>query len=975
MSVDVQQLQSDFARVKKLLALYPGSITLLQTQGDPPESYDIEYHVKGYRPNPDGTASPADRHLIRISLPFGYPHFAPIVKPLSPVFHPDMDPDAVRIADFWEKHPSLPELIVHIGQMISGARYSTREPFNQRAFDWYEEHKSLLPFAELAPRKNDTDDDEAVIEGDAAADGDILFTGFDPAAEQALEDEGTGVHPPAEPPGDDFPIELELENRSTSDTGQGLEDWTAMQESGDFPAEDEGSGEADRTGAVPEEPAVVMEDIFDIDFEPSAGEAAAPGSETPGEGGAPALNVPADSRQGSEPSTLSGAADRTEPEEEIIALDLDTEGSPRSAGTGRAGRQKKGGTEERLSLEELSLELDEDPSRRYGTPARSIAPLIDQKEIFSAKKVLAELEEPEAVADLEEYRQIIADAISRADELYKKADQHEQNGELEKAGIMLDLVANIAIDYPGLEFARNRIRESLMAQGQKKPPPPPAEKKETAAGDRDRKTAEDFTPVRKPRREIRVKLPLKLIAAALVAVVCFVGGALLYRNDADNIRLARQEFETGRRFVQDKDFQPARQAFDRARSALNNILLLHRSAKHDLLARIDSIIDSPAYKEGLRGRVLYDGRYVSIETAKAIDQFMLLADAAETYRQEGHLDRAVESYEQSLAHLEPAGLQEREQEIRQTITALRLQQGLNLAAEAEKTGAWEQAAAAYRQVLELPGAFAAPGHREQVELQLATVSFRREMETGKRAYNASDWQESMAALERARQILTAHPAIAESGEAAELPRMLINSRLFHQLAIARNAFELQQWDRAVAEYAKAVALIDENAALLGNEEAADSKGKIERTTLMTRIAGEQQRLDKALENGALEEAVAHYQVIARLIEGSPFRDDEILGKTLEHARNRATDLEKELLINRRVDWLKQNAARIFREHYPSAKLSELSNPNVSFIRREGNIMIFAMSCTERRQGRAFRLELNYRYDLDTDTWSIYSGKL
>ncbi|HHO47870.1 MAG TPA: hypothetical protein ENN06_05390 [Desulfobacteraceae bacterium] len=975
MSVDVQQLQSDFARVKKILALYPGSITLLQTRGDPPESYDIEYNVKGYRANPDGTASPADRHLIRISLPFGYPHSAPIVKPLTPVFHPDMDPDAVRIADFWEKHQSLPELIVHIGQMICGARCSTREPLNQRAFDWYEEHKSLLPFAELAPRKNETDDDGAWPGGGATASGDNRFTGIDRAGKQTPGDAETGPKSPVELPGDDFPFALELESKGGAGAGQGLEDWTAIQESGDFPFEDEGSGNTVRTGAFPEEPPAEMEDIFDIAFEPSADEAAPPGSDMPGEGGATDLNGPAGFREGSGSSGRSGADDRLEPEEEIIALDLDSDESLRPAGSGRAGRQKKAGTEDRLGLEGLSLELDEDPSRRYGGPARSIAPLIEQKEIFTAKKVLAELEEPETVADLEEYRQTIADAISRADELYKKADQHKQNGELEKAGIMLDLVANIAIDYPGLEFARNRIRESLMALGQKKPPPPPAEKKEPAAEGKDRKTTEETAPVRKPRRQTRVKLPLKLIAAVLVAAVCFVGGALLFKNDSENIRLAQQEFENGRRLIQDKDFQPARQALDSARSALDNILLLHPSAKHDLRTEIDTILNSPAYKEGLRGRVLYDGRYISIETARAIDQFKLLTEAAETSRQEGQLDRAVESYEQSLVHLEPAGLQEREQEIRQTITALRLQQSLNLAAEAEKSGAWEQAAAAYRQALELPGAFPSLENREQVELQLATVSFRRELDAGKRAYNASDWQESMTALERAQHILSAQPTIAESREAAELAKMLINSRLFHQLAIARTAFELQQWDRAVTEYAKAVALIDENAAMLGNEEAADSKRKIERTTLMTRIAGEQQRLDNTLELGDLEVAVAQYRVIARLIEESPFRDDEILGKTLEHTRHRTNDLEKELLINRRIDWLTQNAERIFREHYPSAKLSELSNPNVSFIRREGNIMIFAMSCTERRQGRVFRLELNYRYDLDTDTWNIYSGKL
>jgi tetratricopeptide (TPR) repeat protein/ubiquitin-protein ligase len=979
MAVDVQQLQSDFEQVRQLLAQYPG-ITLLQTKGDPPDCYDIAYNVKGYKPNPDGTASPANRHAVRITLPFGYPHFAPTVKPLSPIFHPDIDPDAVRIADFWEKSRSLPELIIHIGQMICGAVYSTEEPFNQRASDWYQAHRSELPFDVLTSSAKGAAEVETAEE-DTATGVETLFPDGSPENGNPQETGQEGwAQFPVEQQGDDFPLELELEGNGDGapDAELEIDDWTIFQENEHLSSGDEREsfGEQAEPYDPAGEPAETIDDIFDLEFESAADHGEAEKAEASTERGKPDFAGTFSAKEeASEPSAAPEAGDQSYIAAEISALELATDQPRRTDGKDRsAGRQE---TADSDGLEEFSLELDEDPTRRYGGPARSIQPLIEQKEIFTAKKVLADLADPDSLPDMENYRQTIAAAISEADEMYKKADKYEQNGELEKAGIILDLVANIALDYPGLELARNRIRESLMAQGQKKPPPhsPPPEKKTPGVQNEQPQTAEESAPTRKIRRQIGVRLPYRLIAAVLVLVGCAIGGYMVFTNDSKNIRLAQWEFENGRRHVQQRDFLPAQHAFDSAQSALNSILLIHRGAKHELQAQIVSITNSAEFREGLQGRVLYDGRYVSVETAKAIDQFKRHTKAAEKYVQEGQPDLAVESYEQSLLYVEPAGFQELEQDIRQAVDALRLQQTIARVGEFEAAGEWDRAADIYKKALELDGAFSSPEERQQIALRHATALFQHELDKGKEAYGASDWQGSINSLERAEKILAENPAIGDERKQAELRRLLVNSRLFHLLAAAREAYEQQHWDRAVTEYTNAVNLLDENAAALGDDEVADGRRQIERTILMTRIAREQNRLDTALRNNDREEALGQYRTIARLIDESPFKDDETLRKIYENAENRSAAVEKELLVNHRIDWLMDNFERIFREHYPSAKQSELLNPKVTFIKREGNIMIFAMSCTEKQKGRAFRLELNYQYDMDTDTWKIYSGKL
>lgn len=134
-------------------------ISVTPLDGDPPEKYEITYKTTGLYKDDSGTVQERDSHTITISIPFGFPHFPPSCKPKSSIFHPDFDPAAICIGDFWEKDRSISELISHLGQMISGNVYSTSNAFNEEAAKWYQDNRSRLP---LAPAPSVETDDEPV---------------------------------------------------------------------------------------------------------------------------------------------------------------------------------------------------------------------------------------------------------------------------------------------------------------------------------------------------------------------------------------------------------------------------------------------------------------------------------------------------------------------------------------------------------------------------------------------------------------------------------------------------------------------------------------------------------------------------------------------------------------------------------------------------------------------------------------------
>ena len=150
MTTGSQQLAADYTQLKALLELQP-RITVVRVEGDPPDHYELAYQVRGYVREETGEVGIGATHQVRLDLPFGYPHSAPIATPLTPIFHPEVDPTAFRIAERWQQNPSLADLVLLIGEMICGRVYQLDNPCNREATDWYAAHQDQLPLDALTP--------------------------------------------------------------------------------------------------------------------------------------------------------------------------------------------------------------------------------------------------------------------------------------------------------------------------------------------------------------------------------------------------------------------------------------------------------------------------------------------------------------------------------------------------------------------------------------------------------------------------------------------------------------------------------------------------------------------------------------------------------------------------------------------------------------------------------------------------------
>jgi ubiquitin-protein ligase len=161
MALDADQLLSVYDEIVERFGEHE-AIEVTPIAGDPPEKYEITYRLPCLYKDESGDIHTSEQTIVSIDIPFGFPHFPPNCKPKTPVFHPDFDPQAICLGEYWEKTHSLAELIIIIGDMLIGKIYSSSNAFNEEAAIWYGAHPDLLPVnkIEAAPDEQSGEPEE-----------------------------------------------------------------------------------------------------------------------------------------------------------------------------------------------------------------------------------------------------------------------------------------------------------------------------------------------------------------------------------------------------------------------------------------------------------------------------------------------------------------------------------------------------------------------------------------------------------------------------------------------------------------------------------------------------------------------------------------------------------------------------------------------------------------------------------------------
>ncbi len=140
----IRRLRSDSAAMAQAFKNFP-LIRVFPSTGNPPESYQVEYTVKGLERTSGDEPTPREQHTVEIQLTADYPRVSPKCKMLTPIFHPNIDAASICVGDHWTAGERLTDLVVRIGEMIAYQAYNIRSPLNAPAAMWADLNCTKLP--------------------------------------------------------------------------------------------------------------------------------------------------------------------------------------------------------------------------------------------------------------------------------------------------------------------------------------------------------------------------------------------------------------------------------------------------------------------------------------------------------------------------------------------------------------------------------------------------------------------------------------------------------------------------------------------------------------------------------------------------------------------------------------------------------------------------------------------------------------
>jgi ubiquitin-protein ligase len=141
----LRRLKADAEQMRDAFQNFP-LIKIRSMTGDPPDTYEIEYFVRGLE-RIDGRKDPVERsyHTAQIKLTSDYPRMPPQCKMLTPIFHPNIEPATICVTDHWTAGERLVDLVVRIAELITYQAHNIKSPLDGEAAMWTDLNMNNLP--------------------------------------------------------------------------------------------------------------------------------------------------------------------------------------------------------------------------------------------------------------------------------------------------------------------------------------------------------------------------------------------------------------------------------------------------------------------------------------------------------------------------------------------------------------------------------------------------------------------------------------------------------------------------------------------------------------------------------------------------------------------------------------------------------------------------------------------------------------
>ncbi len=575
----------------------------------------------------------------------------------------------------------------------------------------------------------------------------------------------------------------------------------------------------------------------------------------------------------------------------------------------------------------------------------------------------------------------IQTAMDKAMALYQEADTLENKGEQQQALDKYLAVENLVADYPMIQEAKERVQQAFDLLGEwvntaddssnnipGKQGTLAALKPDAAAKKSGTRTFFEDT------KAVSKKWFFFALGAGGIALVVTLG--IAYLSLGSSLERAAREYEECRRLLETNKFTAAQRKCDEALSLTTEIRVVKQNEKEELVRKINKTLSSPKLQQGLLGKTLYNGKYISKATKGNLLRFQENSKNGDIFFQDARWEEAVNSYSNALDSAKNTDIIDETQlaSIREKLPRAQFNALRQAGKKAFALSEWGSATEFFDKALSLArkNPYILPREMKEVTVLFQKTQFNKLHTQGLEYSKARQWKKALESYQQALQLIAdiRHPD--DSDVLLKLHESIAKSKIYMAVQKGKEAFSASQWDDVIAHYEKAILLLEENSKLLNQINTQESRLKLSRMMLQAEIIKNKQDIAKNLKSENYDSVIERLEHIKKSITSSQFAQQEEFQTILQENTAQLKEMKQKIRLTQQISYLKDNFERLFLKHYPAASRSALSAPKVEFIRKIGNKFLFRMQCTETTGGRALRLQMDYLYSPANNRWSFYS---
>lgn len=558
------------------------------------------------------------------------------------------------------------------------------------------------------------------------------------------------------------------------------------------------------------------------------------------------------------------------------------------------------------------------------------------------------------------------DALIASKKLQQQAQRYEAAGDLQKALATYEKAQSTVSDLYGVESTIQRIRQAITLGPLKNLQAKKSD--EVVLIEEDKDEEEKVLPQKKQLPKINLSLKYLLIIPILVFAI--LGFELLTSSkQAKNVRLS---FDQCRDALNQKKFQQAQSDCSQAYEKSQNVRFIYKNEMQQLSADAKKILESKELTQGLIGKILVDGVWVYQDEAIRISPFETLISKS----QETLTNKEWDETTTILRQASPLAQTDLE---KQTVQ--------DLINEADFFKTQEEAFAIFKKdgckrgeplLLEaqekanlLPLQIRKQ-YLSEISYKLTECAFYHLIGEGNKLYEAADWNAALPLYRNALKEIKKSPH-SESVAIEDIKNKINRAELYDAINQGNSNFSDGAWDKAIAQYKRAIDYINEDPELSTAGDSQLNSTKLSRIILQAKIIQSQQLAQKSKTQNDFNGAIEEYKKIAIFINESAFSKEDDFVATQQTVDTEIVSLKKQRVIEDHRQYLLNGFMDLFLKNYPAATRETLVSPIVTFILEEKNQLIYKMQATEIGRGRPLSLVMFYAYNTQTKQWSFTSA--